>query len=156
MKRTYAILILIVLFIMAGCTPFIQSNNVLRKDLTGNWTAKITTTSSTNTQVFPVGATSSASFYVNDNNGNLTITNVQDTSSYPVNWQPGTGYYDGTNFSATITGYYYNQNNDLVNAEIYLSGAIPDGRSGSGNFRETFSVYTGSVTGWGNATFNKN
>ncbi|HOT58455.1 MAG TPA: hypothetical protein PK074_00120 [Spirochaetales bacterium] len=151
MKKTYAILIVIVLLIIAACTPFID-----RKNLTGNWTASFYTTGSTNPQVFVIGATTSATFYINDNNGNLTITDIHDTSSYPVNWQPGTGYYDGTNFSATITGYYYNQNNDRVNAEIYLSGTIPDGRSGSGTFREAFSVYTGSVTGWGNATFNKN
>lgn len=151
MKKIYAGLVVIMVLCFTACSVFVQRNN-----LTGSWMASLITTSSTNTQVFAVGATSSASFYITDSNGMLSITNVQDTSSYPINWQTGTGYYDGINFSCTLTGYYYNQNNDRVNAEIYLSGTIPDGRTGSGNFRETLSVYNGSVTAWGNASFTKN
>lgn len=142
------------------CTALLlgfQSCSIIAKpSLSGNWQASFTTTNTNSPGFITLGATTSATFTVQDTNGNLQIYNMRDTSSFPITWYSGSGTYDGANLQATIQGYYYNVNNQRVDVHLVFNGTAGQS-SGSGTWTQTFSLPPNpSIVASGTMNMNKN
>ena len=137
-KYLLVILFLILAVFLVGCggvtTP--------ATNLSGNWTATNTTTSTTSTQIADIGAVTTAKCNIVDNSDSLTIYNFYIIGQPFINWNTGYGTFKNSVITANISGSYLNQYGSTVSTIVYFEGNIgSSGISGSGTWVQTVSVY---------------
>jgi hypothetical protein len=137
-KYFLVILFLILVVFLPGCSGVTTPAT----NLSGNWTATNTTTSTTSTQIADIGAVTTAKCNIVNNSGSLTIYNFYIIGQPFINWNTGYGTFKNSVITANISGSYLNVYGSIVSTIVYFEGTIgSSGISGSGTWVQTVSVY---------------